>query len=270
MADDPEDDLDPYIRRLFPSDVPARKPVTRGADRRQNDRRQLGFRACRTDDADLNQRRRTLILWYLRQLPTERLWEWIDGLWLGCATDAQLDALGKAVEDSGPPRLPLGPLPKGRPRVEQIIPGEHPLATRFEWHVLTEWFKAFGRARQQHHARMNRTRGGAPRSLEHREGCLASSLGQRVDQAGLFAEFFDAPRRLDLPHLIPTEMAARLLHYESHARLVAFETTARAEAKKARSNQRRRVWNAQAAKAAVLLKHFPTWKTLYRKLKQTR
>ena len=84
----------------------------------------------------------------------------------------------------------------------------------------------------------------------------------------MFAELFDARPRDVSPPLIPTEMAAKLLRHEKVTQLTAFEAHARAKAAAARSDQSRDVWTAQATKATTLLKQFPTWKTLYRKLKQ--
>ena len=164
----------------------------------------------------------------------------------------------QAVHEST--QLPARARGRERRRVEPFIPGEHPLSTRYDWQLLTERFKDFGRARQRHHAKTNRKRDGAPRSLAHRKACLASPLGQRVDQARLFNELFDA-----IPRMIPAEMATRLLHHERRAHLTAFEAYARAEAAQAPTDQKKKML-AMAANAAARLRQFPTWKALYRKL----
>jgi hypothetical protein len=254
---------------------PRREPETprdhieRSTERRGPDRRGLGFTARRRDEAERNRQLRVFLLDYFRRLPHDDLLTIVDGLWLGLATDAQLVVLLDCAKNAGLPSPPPSRT-RGRPRVEQFIPGDPPLSTRYEWRVLTDAFKDFRRERQQHHARVNRTRMGTPRSKAHREACLASPLGQWVDRAGLFVEFFDAAPRGDTPALHPTEMAARLLHHEWRAHLTAVEAHARTKAAHARSDHTRAMWTALAAKAAAHLKQFPTWKTLYRKLKQTR
>ncbi len=246
-----------------------RDPVVRQVERRVYDRRGLGFTARREEDAHKNRQSRAFLSSYLRRLPPETLWLWIDGFWLGQATDAQLAALVNAVQEFEQVVLGRKPPRPGRPRVDTIA-GVHPASLRHEWRLLTPQFKAFALLRHQHHARMNRTRSGPPRSLAHREGCLTSPLGQRVDQAGLFAEFFDVPRRRDRgrPPLIPGEMAARLLHHETRAHLTAVEANARAQAAKARSRQSRDMWAARATKAAAAVKELPSWKTMYNELRK--
>ena len=263
MPDRPVDDdvLDLIERMRTQPAEPARDHVVRArSERRVADRRGLGFTARRSNEAERNRQLRTVLLSFLRQLPVETLWAWIDGLWLGCATDAHLAVLMQALQESA--KQPSATVPRVGRRAEQLVPGEHRLATRYDWHVLTEAFKDFSHDRQKHRARSNRKRNGKPLSLVHRESCLASPLGQRVERAGLFTEFFDA-----LPPPIPTEMAAKLLHYERRAYLTAFETNARAQALQRPSDPSRKVWHAQATKAAALRKQFSTWETLYRKLR---
>jgi len=257
--------IDDDILRLIesfrvPSTPSVRDPVARRVERRVADRRGLGFTARRREDAERNRQQRAFLLSYLRQLPDETLWGWIDGFWLGYATDAQLNALIQAVHEST--QLAARSRGRTRSRVEEIIPGEHPLSTRYEWDLLTERFEDFGRARQRHHARTNRKRDGAPRSLASRKACLASPFGQRVDRAGLFNEFFDA-----IPRLIPAEMAARLLHHERRGQLTDLESYARAEAAQAPSAERKEMATI-AARARARLRQFPTWKALYRKLER--
>ena len=96
-----------------------REPVVRRSDRRVADRRGLGFTAHRRDDAERNRQQRTFVLSFLRQLPDDTLWAWIDGLLLGGATDAQLDVLVQAVKESGL-TLPPKSRPKGRPRETKL------------------------------------------------------------------------------------------------------------------------------------------------------
>ncbi len=247
--DPPEDDDDVLVlierTRAQLAATSARQNVTRQSERRGQDRRALGWAARRDGDADLNQQRRAFLLAYLRRLPYEMLWYWIDGLLLGTATDAQLAALMQAATQSSS-TVPTGPRRVGRPPEDGLLPHVHPLlngSIRYEWRVLRSQLKAFSDARRQHHARMNRTRAGAPRSLARRTTCLASPMGQRVDRAELFAEFFDQT------HLIPSQMAARLLHREaerSYAGLAA----------------------SDAAKAAGLRRKLGSWRTLYDKLRQ--
>jgi hypothetical protein len=129
LSDEPpiDDDILSLIEHFRGrSAAPARDPVERRTERRVADRRGLGLTARRRDDAERNRQRRTFLLSYLRRLPAETLWAWIDGVWLGCATDAQLDELMQAISESGM-QAPAQESRTGRPRTEQFIPGEHPL-----------------------------------------------------------------------------------------------------------------------------------------------
>jgi hypothetical protein len=70
------------------------------------ERRKLGFTARRARDAELNRRRRAWLLAFLTRLSRQDLLLWIDGMWLGNATDAQLVALAAAAATSEPSDLP--------------------------------------------------------------------------------------------------------------------------------------------------------------------
>lgn len=118
----PEDeDVLALIEQIRARSAAPRDPVARQTERRAYDRRGLGFTARRGDDAERDRQRRAVLLSYLRQLPEEALWLWIDGLWLGCATDAQLDALVRAVQESASQGA-SGPRPVERPAVPKKPP----------------------------------------------------------------------------------------------------------------------------------------------------
>ena len=135
---------------------------------------------------------------------------------------------------------------------------------RHEWRCLTHELGLFSQLRKQHHARMNRNRRGEARSLEFRQRCLNSPIGQRIDAAGLFAECFDSA------HLIPTEIAAKVLHAERKQQMIVQEAGLRERAQQTLSDQSREVYLAQATKVAARLQRHPSWRTLYRKLKADR
>ena len=72
---------------------------------------------------------------------------------------------------------------------------------------MSEELKTLSALRQRHHDSRNRNRRGTPRSLEFRDMCLGSAIGQRVNEAGLFADFFDVLH----DDVGPQQMAAKLL-----------------------------------------------------------
>ena len=252
-----------------------RKQVWRQPERRLRERRGLGFTAQRKDDASVQGQLRASLLAYLRRLPEDTLWRhWIDGLWLGQATEAHLRTLVTAAAQSGrPDQKPRGSRLPGRPpTAHHLLPDVPSILSgslRYEWRRLRARLVTFCAVRDHHHAPMNRKRNGAPISLEHRNSCLKSAIGQQVERAGLFAEFFDAPRRDDQPLPTPAAMAARLLHRERQRQLTTLEQHARAEAAKAVSDDRRELWAAWATQAAADRQQFPTWRTLYRNLKES-
>jgi hypothetical protein len=213
--------------------------------------------ARRADDAALNRQRRAFLLDWLRNQPVETLMAWIDGLWLGQATEAQLAALVHAVEASATPPSPTRPRPRGRPR--RHLSPRLPAA----WRAATADLAAFSRARGRYHGRMNRTRRGGFRSSEARDKCLASPIGQRVDRAGLFEALFDEPM------LGPQEMAARLLHRELQMHLSRRRRDARRDAA-LRPPADRRLQLARADAIAAALKTLPTWRTLLNQLRASR
>lgn len=203
---------------------------------------------------------RAFLYSYIKKLPQEQLRVWIDGLWLGNASDAQLSALlNCVVETERLKQTAPKPRGRGRPPTEQLLPGIHPthnVQIREQWARLTTELRAFSIYRQRHYAKANKKRNGSVRSFEHRDACQQSAIGQRVTDRDLFDEFFDA-----LPRLIPTEMAAKLLHREMQARLEA--TVARAAAR--RSSVTR---SMAAAKAAESLNRLPAWATLYKNIRR--
>lgn len=274
IDDDVFDLIQQQVRTgLVPEAASPREHVDRQGERRAvADRRGLGFTARRDDDADRNREQRVFLFAFLRRLPDDTLWAWIDGLLLGNATGAQLAMLVDAAEESARAEASR-PRAVGRPRADQILPGAskplRPLpnaVVRAEWRIVTKAFKTFANYRQRHHAPMNRARSGAPRSLEHRETCRTSPLGQRVENAGLFAEFFDVTRR-DGTAPMPAEMAARLLHREHQHDLTRLAADSRDRAVTAPTDARREFWLAQAADADAALKALPTWRTVYHKLR---
>jgi hypothetical protein len=269
-----DDDILDLIERMIRSRTEAlapRDPVERSVDRRGPDRRGLGFTARRKDDAELNRQRRCVLLDYFRRLSHDDLLTKVDGLWLGRATDAELAVLLDCAKNSGMPSPPPS-RKRGRPRADQLsplVPAILDTAMWVEWEELTIALTELSAARRRHRAPANQTRRGTPRSLEHRSACLASPIGQFVERAGLFSEFFDtraAPGR----GLTPQHMAARLLHRDHEQRLTASEAHAREQAAAAPSAQRRAYWQAKATKAAARRRQLASWKTLLNKLQQLR
>jgi hypothetical protein len=236
-----------------------RPPTLEGpfTERRALDRRGNSTTARRREDAERNQRSRALVLAYLSTLSHEDLLLWAKGLWLGNATDAQLAALVDRVRDSAAfvyrtshERAP------GRPQSSERIPGVQSIDNawlRAEWRNLSEQLTILADLRRQHHARPNQKRNGTPKSSQYRDACLESPVGRRVEQAALFDEFFGST------DLTPAEMAARLLDREVQNQLRVL----------AAPPERRRstLGPFTAAAAVTALTLFPTWKSLFRKLR---
>ena len=97
MHDGPPGDDDPLLAEIErmrawlrnETNVAARSRVG-VPDRRGTDRRALGFKARRYDDRDLNKRYRAAVSRYLARLTREQLFDFVDGLMIGNATDRQL------------------------------------------------------------------------------------------------------------------------------------------------------------------------------------
>jgi hypothetical protein len=208
------------------------------------------------------QRRHDLLI-FLQQLPPDRLWEWIDGLWLGRAPEAELAVLEECVRESAFLLRPASRRPRGRPKAEQLLPTVPPIlnvSIRREWKKRQQALKPFVAYRRKHHSRMNRTRRGTPRSQEWRTACMASPIGQVVERFGLFAEFFDTI------HLTPQEMAARLLHREEEQRLILTEHLAKGRAASSLSPDTRDYYERVMLTTAAQRRQLGRWKTLYNKL----
>src|SRR5687768_2848665 len=99
MADSP-DDLLQFLRAagFYPDPEHARDLQQRGPERRRGDRRvNQASRPRRQEDADRNVAVRAFISRYLNRLSVMKLRLWVDGLWLGTATDDQLRMLVDAI-----------------------------------------------------------------------------------------------------------------------------------------------------------------------------
>jgi hypothetical protein len=242
----------------------------RGPERRSRSDRRQPWTPARESDAQV---RRARIAWlnaFLRGLPAETLWVWIDGLWLGGASDAALDHLVEAAIASGDPHAVAPRKPPGRPRAKQLLATFPPVpnAEVYDgWCALTRALTHLSAARKRHHAVTNRTRRGGFRSLEWRTACLASPIGEAVEGAGLFVEFFDRAHLTD-KMLTPQQMAARLLHHREAQRLRDAEAHARSKAQAAPTAARRQSWVSRATKAAQQRERLGSWKTLYTYLKK--
>ena len=70
----PDDRPTAPVRDAPPTNAPYTGPDRRRATRRERDRRELGFKARRGVDAEVNWMRRVALLDYLRGLPAETLW----------------------------------------------------------------------------------------------------------------------------------------------------------------------------------------------------
>jgi hypothetical protein len=271
-APDRDDDLVALIEqtRTWMTANAARAVGRRQAERRGPDRRAPAFASRRGMDTERNHQRRGFLFSCLRQLPEETLWIWIDGLWLGQATQPQIAALMHAATETMAAEATNAARPArrgGRPRADPILPDVHPLlnaSIRFEWQELTAQLTALSGARREHHAAMNRTRAGFPRSLTFRDRILASPIGQRVERAGLFAQWFD---KTLLTPPIPNAVEARRRHREKRQQLERLEQWTRAKAARAPGAGDRKDLLARAAEIAARRKNFPGWRTVFDKLK---
>jgi hypothetical protein len=223
------------------------------AERRRMERRGHANPARRAEDAERNQHRRALLLSFLSTLSRDDLLLWIDRLWLGHATEPQLDALVASVRES--PHFAdriASSRTSVRARMAEPVPGSAPNNAwlNAEWRNLSEQLTVLASLRRQHHAADNQKRHGGQKSSQYRDAGVASPIGARVLAVGLFDEFFD---RLELT---PEAMAARLLEREVRNQLRPLETTERS---------RRGLGSFTAAAAAVTaLALFPRWRNLYR------
>jgi hypothetical protein len=223
------------------------------------DRRGHANISRRAEDAQRNQQRRALLLSFLSTLSHDDLLLWIDRLWLGHATEPQLEALASVVRESPhfSDRIALSRTSTRPRQAERLTEGsaQSNAWLSAEWKDLTEQLTVLASLRRQHHASANQKRNGTPKSSQYRDAGLASPIGMRVVSAQLFAEFFD---RLELT---PAEMAARLLEHEVQSQLRSLETPAQ--------RSRRGLGSFTAAAAAVTaLALLPRWRTVYRGLRE--
>jgi hypothetical protein len=120
----------------------------RGAERRQQERRQLGVTATRTADAERNAALRPTLHTFLRTLPPDELWYWFDGLLLCRATDAQLELLWQLAQRRRADAQRL----RGRPRAAQFLPtvtAQRTAAFLAAWRSLGQQLKGFATFRQR-------------------------------------------------------------------------------------------------------------------------
>lgn len=233
----------------------------RNQERRRRDRRGLGVSARRDDDRALNRQRRAFLFDFLKRLPADTLWMWIDGAWLGSVTDQQLAALIESAVQSGDPSLATPSRRRGRPRAPELLPGHSNASVRHDIRALQHELRELGALRRQHYSKHNFTRGGRTKSSKFREAGLASWIGQVLSGVGLFEAFFDTER------VPPEEMAVRLLLAAEDRRLMAVEAYAREEAARAPSAERRAWWTHRASQAADHRRRLPQqWKTFHNKL----
>lgn len=253
--DDFETSIDETRQWLTPPGTDLRSAIDRRAgERRRVDRRGHTNTARRTEDAERNQHRRALLVSFLGTLSHDDLLLWIDRLWLGHASEPQLDALVASVRES--PHFAqriASRRASRRPRAAESPAGEAPKNAWLsaEWRNLSEQLTVFASLRRQHHAAGHEPRFGTATSSQYRDACLASPIGTRVSAAELFDEFFD---RLDVT---PAEMAARLLQREVQSQLRSLEPSA------GKSRRGLGSFTAVAAGLAALAL-FPKWRTLYR------
>lgn len=242
---------------------PASSTRTRAEERerRIDERRHLDRRGQvivrRAEDAERNQYRRAMLLSFLSTLSRDDLLLWIDRLWLGVASEPQLDALVASVRESPhfADRVASSRMSAGTP--EQLRGPHRPNNAWLsaEWRNLSEQLTVLASLRRQHHAAASQTRNGARNSSQYRDAGLASPVGMRVAAAGLFDDFFD---RLELT---PDEMAARLLQHEVETQLHTLESST--------SRTRRGLGSLTAAAAALTaVALFPRWRTFYRGLRE--
>jgi hypothetical protein len=257
--DDVRSPIEPTRARL--KEKSAGEHITRQPDRRLEDRRGLGFKSRRKDDTELNRQVRAFLSNHICQLPEETLRLWIDGLWLGTATEAQLAVLvelaqrQRAADSAAPPTKT-----RGRPPAAPSLFDEE----RATWRALTDELKPFSRDRENHFNPSNRRGASGQRLADFRRKCRESPIGQRVARAGLFDTFFDDQA------LGPGPMAARLMHREQRRYLAKLEHVERVKAATAGSQIGRDLSRRRADLAAKVLKRFPTWRAFYDRLRQPR
>lgn len=211
----------------------------------------------RAEDAERNQYRRAMLLSFLSTLSRDDLLLWIDRLWLGLASEPQLDALVASVRESPhfADRVASSRMSAGMPEQLRGLHGPNNAWLSAEWRNLSEQLTVLASLRRQHHVAGNQTRNGTPKSSQYRDAGLASPVGKRVAAAGLFDDFFD---RLELT---PDEMAARLLQREVETQLHTLESST--------TRTRRGLGSLTAAAAALTaVALFPRWRTFYRGLRE--
>jgi hypothetical protein len=216
----------------------------------------FGLQGRRREDHELSSAGKALLLHYLKALPAEGLWWWVDWMWLRRLSMVELRTLLHAASEIGEPRALArrSGRPKATPPDQEI---------QWLWDQLHPAFTEFAAARRRHHAASNHTARGGFVSLDHRRGCLATPLGQAVERAGLFAEFFD-----DDPHLTPKEMAAWLLHRLYRQQLQSREQDMRrtdvgvTRNEPLRSEQQQRLNRIQRERRAL-----GSWRTWYDRLR---
>lgn len=231
------------------------------------ERRSVDRRVNVPDQADRTLKLREFVFAYLRQLPEADLWLWIDGVLLGQATEPQLVALVTCVTESEAirKRAGTGARPAGRPKLDRVVPGTDPIynaSLRAEWHQMTAELRPLSHARRQFHAPMNRNRSGRPRSTALRDAALRTLVGQRLEQLGLFAAFFDSQAST------PQEMAAQWLRAELAAQCDDVEAMCRDRAANPLSDESRAWHLVKAEEAATRRTQLPTWQTLHKNLKR--
>jgi len=232
----------------------------RHGERRRTDRRGRANGARRAEDAERSQHRRALLLSFLGTLSHDELLLWIDRLWLGQASEPQLENLVASVRES-PHFVDRIATTRASSRsrtsaAAAAIDARNNAWLNAEWRNLSEQLTVFASLRRQHHATGNQKRNGTPKSSQYRDAGLASPIGTRVVAADLFDEFFD---RMELT---PSEMAARLLEREVHSQLHTLEESSAPRG-------RRGLGPFTAAAAAVTaLALFPRWRNVYRGLRE--
>ena len=244
--------VDETRRWLAPKTSSRSAADRRDGERRRADRRGQANTARRAEDAERNQHRRALLLSFLGTLSHDDLLLWIDRLWLGHASEPQLDTLVASVRES--PHFAeriASRRASGGPRTADSLTAAHAPNSAWlsaEWRNLSEQLTVFASLRRHHHSAGHQKRNGKPKSSQYRDACLASPIGARVNAAELFDDFFNGPERT------PAEMAAQLLQREVQSQLRALEPSAR---------RGRRLGSFTAAAAAfTALALFPKWRTL--------
>ncbi len=154
------------------------------AERRRIERRGYANAARRAEDAERNQHRRALLLSFLSTLSHDDLLLWIDRLWLGHATEPQLDALVASVRESShfADRI-ASSRTSGRARMAEPVPGASAPNNAWlnaEWRNLSEQLTVLASLRRQHHAADNQKRHGGQKSSQYRDAGIASPIGARV------------------------------------------------------------------------------------------